>query len=611
MTKLQYLGKGILSVAAVAAMLVTSCSKDSDYDALTEDDGIDLTITVAQGGLSLPFGSTDYIYLTELMDSAEVDVLNIDAEGNFFICEDGNLDRTHFRIDEASVDINPDVSPRAFEFAVVNLDGANIPGFNLLPDGMTLGDLITSTETVEVHCSAVNFDDDNRFDFEGTDIDRGLIAIESVSLKNTEKLTIQFIVSNLPAPNDEYYLNLDNMSIDYPSYLIVDGRAGATSVAIENAHIRKPAGQSSITWSTTHSISGFDFRTLDNGGIGLVNDNGTIKLSGEVSIHGNASIVDLNIGGADLRKKGSKIVLNDSIHFTPTLNINTLTLDSITGRFSPDIDDLNSHVDLDLGDDMDFLKTDAHLNLKDPVINLNMNYVCDVPVYADMVLTADNGVSVSYDNVDLSHGTIHFTKNVKGTAAEGYYANENLGDLLASIPDKIDVYVHPYIKGDETYGVGLGKDFSVEGVYDVNVPLTFDHIDIKYDEVIDDVWGDNPEDITDYVTSINTATLTLVATNTVPMDLDLQVSANGKDGRENPALVNYETDGIIPAGSLAAPSHTTMVVSIDIPDVAAVKDLIVRVKGDGNDSDFNANQYIKLENMTVKIANQEIDLNDK
>lgn len=611
MTKLQYLGKGILSVAAVAAMLVTSCSKDSDYDALTEDDGIDLTITVAQGGLSLPFGSTDYIYLTELMDSAEVDVLNIDAEGNFFICEDGNLDRTHFRIDEASVDINPDVSPRAFEFAVVNLDGANIPGFNLLPDGMTLGDLITSTETVEVHCSAVNFDDDNRFDFEGTDIDRGLIAIESVSLKNTEKLTIQFIVSNLPAPNDEYYLNLDNMSIDYPSYLIVDGRAGATSVAIENAHIRKPAGQSSITWSTTHSISGFDFSTLDNGGIGLVNDNGTIKLSGEVSIHGNASIVDLNIGGADLRKKGSKIVLNDSIHFTPTLNINTLTLDSITGRFSPDIDDLNSHVDLDLGDDMDFLKTDAHLNLKDPVINLNMNYVCDVPVYADMVLTADNGVSVSYDNVDLSHGTIHFTKNVKGTAAEGYYANESLGDLLASIPDKIDVYVHPYIKGDETYGVGLGKDFSVEGVYDVNVPLTFDHIDIKYDEVIDDVWGDNPEDITDYVTSINTATLTLVATNTVPMDLDLQVSANGKDGRENPALVNYETDGIIPAGSLVAPSHTTMVVSIDIPDVAAVKDLIVRVKGDGNDSDFNANQYIKLENMTVKIANQEIDLNDK
>ena len=76
-----------LALAALS-VLALSCSVDKDYDQLTESDGIDLTVRVAKG-LTMPFGSSEPIYITELMDSAKVGQLQADAAGNFLLQQGG------------------------------------------------------------------------------------------------------------------------------------------------------------------------------------------------------------------------------------------------------------------------------------------------------------------------------------------------------------------------------------------------------------------------------------------------------------------------------------------------------------------------------------------
>lgn len=603
-------GTTVFCVSMVAA-LTTGCSKDSDFDDLTKNDGIDLSVTIANGGLTLPFGSTDSIFLTELMDSAKVDVLNIDAAGNYYIAKNGSMADSRFNVETVTVNLDPKIDPRSFEFQVTEMDPRIEELARQQPVGSTLENLIDN-QTITISCNSINFDQNNAFNFNANDIDTGLLAMQSVTLDENEDIVISLYLSGLPSVAYAYDIELSDLALIYPKYLVVEEESIPGKINIGSETLHKEAGKSDLHWSKTYHTKGFDFTRDPNISGGEVrNLAGKINMKGEIDLRGKASIKDLKMAGRDLKVSGDhEIVLANKISFTPQVKIDELTLKSITGRFAPKIDDLLSDVALDLGEDMDFLKNDATLDINDPVISLNIHYNCDVPVLADIELTADNGTQVSFSGINLSNENITLSKKPKGNAADGFYHNPQLSELLASIPDRIDVLVHPYTDSISHYKVSLSNDFTVSGDYKVNVPLNFDKIDIKYDEVVEDVWGDDPEEITDYVTSIENATLTFTATNSIPMELELEVTARGTDGQENDALITFETDGNIPAGTIESPTRTTMVISLGIPQIADVKDLVLRVKGEGSNSSFNARQYLKLDDMKIKIAGQKLDLND-
>lgn len=596
---------------SATAVLTVGCSKDSDFDDLTKDDGIDMSVTIANGGLTLPLGSTDNIFLTELMDTNKVDVLNTDAEGNYYIAESGSMEDSHFNVDYANVNLDPKIDPKDFEFEVSGLDPAVEAQAKELPSTTTLKSLI-GDQTVTVYCDNIQFDQNNTFNFNADDIDTGLLAVQSVTLDENEDIVISLHLSQLPSTATAYDVVLSDLILVYPKYLLVAEENEPGKINIGREVLKKQAGQSELFWSKTYHVQGFDFprdATILNGEV--LNHAGNINMQGEINLFGKASISNLQISGSELIVNDKKeIVLAKKIAFDPEIQVNSLPLKSITGRFAPEINDLHSNVALDLSEDMDFLKNDATLNIKDPVVTLNIHNNCNVPILADLELTADNGTQVTFQGINLSKETITLSKNPKGEEADGFYSNPKLGDLLASIPDRIDVLVLPYTDSLRYYSVRLGSDFYVGGDYNVNVPLNFDRLDIKYDEIVEDVWGSNSENITDYVTSIEEAVLTLDATNAIPMKLAIEVTAVGTDGVENDALVSFKTDGTIPAGSIANPTKTTLNITLDIPQIAEVKDLILRVRGNGSDCGFNAKQYLKLDNMKIKIARQELDLND-
>ncbi len=596
---------------SATTVLTVGCSKDSDFDDLTKDDGIDMSVTIANGGLTLPFGSTDNIFLTELMDTNKVDVLNTDADGNYYIAESGSMEDSRFNVDYANVNLDPKIDPENFEFQVSGLEPDVEAQIKELDPGKTLEGGI-GDQIVTVYCDNIQFDQDNTFNFNADDIDTGLLAVQSVTLDQNEDIVISLHLTQLPSTATAYDVVLSDLILVYPKYLLVAEEDEPGRINIGREILKKQAGQSELFWSKTYHVQGFDFTrdaTIQNGEVR--NKAGNINMKGDINLFGKASISNLQISGRELTVNDQhKVVLAKKIVFDPEIRVNSLPLKSITGRFAPEIDDLHSNVTLDLSEDMDFLKNDATLDIKDPVVTLNIHNNFNVPILADLELTADNGTQVTFQGVNLSMETITLSKNPKGVEADGFYSNPKLGDLLASIPDRIDVLAHPYTDSLRYYSVRLGSDFYVGGDYNVNVPLNFDRIDIKYDETVEDVWGSNSENITDYVTSIEEAVLTLDATNTIPVELKIEVSAVGTDGQENEALVSFETDGTIPAGSIGNPATTTLNIKLDIPQIAEVKDLILRVRGNGSNCHFNAKQYLKLDNMKIKIARQELDLND-
>jgi hypothetical protein len=109
---------------------------------------------------------------------------------------------------------------------------------------------------------------------------------------------------------------------------------------------------------------------------------------------------------------------------------------------------------------------------------------------------------------------------------------------------------------------------------------------------------------------ITGAVLSFTVTNAIPVALDLSVTATNTQGVEDPSLVTYSNSQTIAAGSLASPTTSRQEVTVGVRDVAAVRDLIVRVHGKAQGATLNAGQYLQFDHMKLTIKNVVLDLND-
>jgi hypothetical protein len=98
--------------------------------------------------------------------------------------------------------------------------------------------------------------------------------------------------------------------------------------------------------------------------------------------------------------------------------------------------------------------------------------------------------------------------------------------------------------------------------------------------------------------------------NTIPLNLALTIVGRDNNGNEDPSLVK-STPTTIAAGSLANPVTSRVATNVSIPDVSAVKDLIVRVRVHGEGCDLNGHQYVKFEDMKMTLRDLTIDCNEK
>jgi hypothetical protein len=554
------------------------------------------------------------------MDPATVEVLDTLANGDFVINKAGTVDPTTVEVDPVTVSITPAITPAGFGFEAVlpagqlkNLVDAYLtqyPKVSINPLSNIPG-VEGKTEIQSVQYKGITFDD-CQFTFHASNVDEALLALRSASLATPKDIQIDLAISGLPDTDKEYNIELSSVRVGLPDYLQVEGQKTG-EINIGTLTLNKAAGKNTAAKTLTYQITGIDYAATPAGQLETVNR--TLSDEGKITITADASIDrDLTITTSDLKLDSGVVKLREPILITPQVRIGDITFTTIVGRFNPTINPINTEVSLDLGDDMDFLKEDATLDLTNPVLVLNLTNPCEVKVLADLQLSASNGSApISVTDVDLSQPVVTLSREAVSGAAYNVIV-PTLSTLLSPIPDRIDVRIAPRADRDNFYPFNLGQTYSISGDYNVSAPLQFNSLDIKYDETVENVFGDTQEDVQDLAdklpNGVEGAELSFTVINAIPVSLDLEVTAVDNKGREDASLVTYTGAQTIPAGTLNAPATSAQKITLGVKDVAAVRDLIVRVHGTASGVTLNASQYLRFDRMKITLTKLTLDLND-
>lgn len=669
--------KSCLTCVSGAMLLIvgmSGCTKDAAFDQLTEKNGIDMTISVANGGLTIPLGSTDKIYLSELIDPESSDVINVDEYGDYQISKTGNIDATSFNVDRTSIQVTPPVNQQKFTFEIDPQQIFQNEYMNSYVqshdvDHITLADLINNAVEEEglswyinkygldnsngqvtalwnnmsqaqkealyaelmaemnipssfnANCDNLEFAENTSFPLSADNVDEALLDVLKIAFDpSTNNIGMNLSVSGLPNADAPYKISIDEFKLTMPYYVYMSNAEYVTSGKSNEVLINKELQVSNGEAKLDINLKLDSIRFADNDP--LVNNLATHKLSREgdvIAFAGKASISNMQIKTSQIyatkKADGSVWLSLPEITITPSISKINTQITEVRGHFNPTIDEIKTEVNIDLGDDLDFLKNkNMTLDLMNPVIQIELSNPCPIALMADIVLTADNGKApITYSNVSLTPAVgdvIKIMLNANNEGPDGaqqnmvYYKNAALSTLLEPMPDHIEVTINVKADTQNAYTFPLGQDFSVSGNYNVGTPLEFNKVHIIYDEVEEDVWGDHPEDITDYISVVNNAELSFKSTSDIPMTLKLSLSANGKDGKENPSLINCQISEI-------KQGTTNVSASVSIPDVAAIKDLIFRLEGEGQNCKLSSHESIKLDDIAITLKNLNIDLNDK
>ena len=474
------------------------------------------------------------------------------------------------------------------------------------------------------------------------DVDEALKILKTVAWKtgSTPKMTLHINFSDNFPKEEISELEFSDLKIQLPKFVKfaagIEGMDYDKNVLTLNDKFKVLEG-----YTKPLETTGMDFSYMNNGtGLKTTVENGKtwLKITDE-----NETKVDI-LG--DVKTLGSDNINTDrlkGITVTPTVTIDEMPVGLVTGEVDPVIDDVDENVELDLGDDLDFLKDEGNeLDIKNPQIKLTFNNTVGVPV--DMNLTIygvdENDKEIENSRVEGIKFQLQPTNvgqetktsvfmlsreamNMPENDATHHYENvvvSNLNKVMTRVPDRVKFHMNAKANNGTEHHVDISKDMTITGEYDVTVPLQFEDLNINYIDVIDDLHSDL-EDVLDKTTS---ATLEILADalNNVPLDLNLSAKAQDTDGNELTTIeaTVYANDikdgkigGAITEDSAVKTPILIRLVATSSADLKKLDKLELTIHAKANETTaglpLKATQWVKIENAKVKIKKANFDLN--
>ncbi len=597
----------------MSSFLVTSCSIDDKYD-LSKD--VDLTVGVA-GGLALPVGSTEKIMLTELIDTTETDVIKIDEQGYYSVYKSGTFNPEKIKVNDVEVKVEPLSDPKQYDFELIDLSE-----FDNLPQWMK--DKIKESQYPHI----VREDINNTVEFKiSQSVPEEMKKIRTATFRNPVKMVFELDVYSLTHQSDDILAVTDKLHvcskeaggfiIEVPEYLVFAPEANVKNgKLIIDGYVKYDDAINRMVLKKEYEIIGLDFSMLPEGGINVTEDN-RIEFTEELYASGYIESDTVFFGFNNISHA-------QHIDVEPMVNVEPMEIATVEGIFDPEIDPINEVVDLELGDDLDFLN-DAYLDFADPRIYVTFNNPVDAQIFADAEFSgldkAGNiidGAQVATNLTFASAAITNFYINRYDVQVEGYntVTIPELNNLIKKIPETIDVNINARMDTENYAIVTLGKDLEISGDYQVSVPMVFDEFNLEYTEEIDDVLGDDAEDITDYVTDINSITVKFDVLNTIPAKFEPSIVAYDEQGvRLN--NVTAEITGVVAKGngmkdgavSTPVKSSISIKLSVKNGELDELYKLDLKFAGNGSGT-FNSNEYLQLKDIVITIDEAiSVDLN--
>jgi len=601
------------------------CTKDGAYDQLTEKDGIDLSMTLAQNGLTLPLGSTNRVMITELLDTAKTKILKIDDSTNtFYVEETGSLDATQVKVRRVEVNINPKMDPKDFaldiqrswtadEQAVIDAQSADspIPAFYghtftglAIRDDMSLGD--TDGDALG-------------FKFKNDDTDKAIIYLLKADFERDAEIELQLVISQLPSKEQAYNISIKDIRLLVPDYYVLVDAAGieypkeGDKYIIPDGNAYKQAGTDKATLNMAQML----LHKIDFGENPLVNDNGHIERDGDIMMYGQIMIDNLEVPGEELRVVGKRegsqhntVMLKDKIHVAPVVDVDTIIIDNLTGLIQPEIEDMKTNTVFEFDKKMDFL-TDERTSFvpKDASIDVDVIYNCPLEATSVLSLTNNYDAQSSIEGISLyptESGLLHLLFcNYKEDRSNNIYQFTGMNEVVTPLPKDMRINMAIDILPKEVT-FGLGRTYNVLADYKYNVILDFYKVNAIYEEMINDPF----RDIKDNMKEITDVAIEFEALSSLPLEAVTSIAAHGADGKENSSLLKCENTGSILPGSVAAPTTSKFTLHLKDVDVENIKGLILRITVTGEDTTLHPDQYLEITKMSLTFKNQTFDFND-
>lgn len=575
-------GSVVLLSSLLLGSMTTSCV-DSSFDF---DKDFDWSINT--GYLAFPVGKTDTIFLDDIIEIDEGDDLQIvpDADGNgvageYHLIKDGEIDRASANVRMATVDgstAHIDPITAADESSVVS------------PSGMITTQI---SQTGDVKADAA-------------DIDDALKELGSLKAAAPTALTLNIKLEG----NLNFSTISGNLKVKFPSFLVFNDPA-----VNANNEIQIPCSelQLNVPYVRTLQLTGYHF----DGGLPVVNNE--IHLNEQVVITGETNL-QLPSGG----QIGSGVKLQ----IVPTVLLADMSVDEATGIIQPEIDATKTSVEI--SNLPDFLNDDeTSLSVSNPVILFSAVNPLNAPVdlTGKMLGKKEDGTLISGSEVKFGAGStdpillqpgsnlIALSRlGTGGPAGSQNIAVANINNLIAKIPDVVEVEMQPAVSYDKYYSIRLGHDYEVSGNYNIDIPLSFEEgLNIVYTDSADDLNSDLKD------LDFEEAAVEFDAVNTIPLELEVKAeNVTPLDINKQPLSdIKVEVEGGI-AASADGKTSTRQTLLIKMTEqvkgamsrLDAIRFRVTAVPGQAIGITLRSDQWMQLENIKVKVPKGiNIDLN--
>lgn len=575
-------GSVVLLSSLLLGSMTTSCV-DSSFDF---DKDFDWSINT--GYLAFPVGKTDTIFLDDIIEIDEGDDLQIvpDADGNgvageYHLIKDGEIDRASANVRMATVDgstTHIDPITAADESSVVS------------PSGMITTRI---SQTGDVKADAA-------------DIDDALKELGSLKAAAPTALTLNIKLEG----NLNFSTISGNLKVKFPPFLVFNDPA-----VNANNEIQIPCSelQLNVPYVRTLQLTGYHF----DGGLPVVNNE--IHLNEQVVITGETN-VQLPSGG----QMGSGVKLQ----IVPTVLLADMSVDEATGIIQPEIDATKTSVEI--SNLPDFLNDDeTSLSVSNPVILFSAVNPLNAPVdlTGKMLGKKEDGTLISGSEVKFGAGStdpillqpgsnlIALSRlGTGGPAGSQNIAVANINNLIAKIPDVVEVEMQPAVSYDKYYSIRLGHDYEVSGNYNIDIPLSFEEgLNIVYTDSADDLNSDLKD------LDFEEAAVEFDAVNTIPLELEVKAeNVTPLDINKQPLSdIKVEVEGGI-AASADGKTSTRQTLLIKMTEqvkgamsrLDAIRFRVTAVPGQAIGITLRSDQWMQLENIKVKVPKGiNIDLN--
>ena len=565
----------LIAVALLLTSLgITTSCIDNSYD-LNKD--IDMTISAGGEHLAIPVGYTEKITLDKIIEIEEGDDLQL-VDGEYHLLKKGNIDNATTEIGEVTVTGTTTIIEAT---PIAEVAAA-------LTHWQTMAASINKTGTIEVSAH---------------DIDDAIKEIGALKASSPTELIINLGITageNMDFDN----ITFTDLKITFPSILDFEPYTGLSNNILDLDGLTINKGEEK---NISLQVKGYKFGNETPDGKKIIGN--TLNINEKVIVEGKTT-VDVKMGSSG------------TISFTPTIELQEMDIQSVTGVIQPIIEPTGSTVNLE--NLPDFLEDDAtELDITNPIFTFIAKNPLEAPIVLNGTMQGEKNGSIiegstvilgrngiDQQDIILEKGDNIIALSRLGTGGPEGSKNikvSNINDLIKKIPDVVKVDLNPLVEYATYYTVDLTTSYAMESNYDIDIPLNFgSNLKIVYDETIDNFDLDLEDvDIKKAILSINAMEIknenvsALDANGNVIKDIDVTVEGTITESKDGKAEVS---------STLNINLNETAEGAISKLDGLKLK--VTAVPGQATDVQLLSTQWLQLTDMKLKIPNGiKVDLN--